>query len=167
MALAAPFTISRLFNAPRDLLFRVHTDPAHLAQWLSPEGFKNIYVSMDFQVGGIYHYGLENAEGMQLWGRQVFREIIPNEKIVLIQSFSNRAGGLARHPLAATWPLELLASTQFEDAGPGKTKLTISWLPHNADDIGNATFDHARDGMTQGFSGTFEQLDDYLKALQD
>ncbi|MES2183441.1 MAG: SRPBCC domain-containing protein [Pseudomonadota bacterium] len=166
MPQATPFTITRTFAAPRALLWQVQTEPAHLAQWLSPEGFRSVHAAMDFRVGGTYHYGLEGPGGMQMWGKQTFREIVPLEKIVYIQSFSDKDGGLTRHPMAATWPLEMLATTTFEDAGDGKTKLSVSWQPYASDEAGNATFDSARPGMEMGFGGTFTKLEAYLAQLQ-
>ena len=165
MSQAAPFSISRTFKAPRELVFSVHTSPAHLEKWMSPEGFKTIHAALDFRAGGSYHYGLEGPGGMQMWGKQVFREIEPGKKLVYIQSFSDKEGGLSRHPMSATWPLEMLATVTFEDAGPGQTKVTISWQPYNSDDTGNATFDAARAGMDQGFGGTFAKLEAYLATL--
>jgi uncharacterized protein YndB with AHSA1/START domain len=166
MNAVAPFIISRVLNAPRSLVYVVHTDPTHLAQWMSPEGFRTVHADMDLRVGGRYHYGLEGPNGHQMWGLQTFREIVPNERIVFIQSFSDKDGGETRHPMAPTWPLEMFATTAFEDAGQGKTRLTISWLPHNSDEAGNATFDSARNGMEHGFAGTLAKLESYLKTLQ-
>ena len=130
------FSISRDLKAPRALVYEVQTDAKHLANWLSPEGFKTIHAAMDFRVGGRYHYGLEGPDGMQMWGLQRFREIVPNEKIVLIQSFSDKDGGLARHPLSPEWPLEMLSTTTFEEIGPRMTRITISWRPYNSDEAG-------------------------------
>ncbi len=45
---------------------------------------------MDFRVGGTYHYGLEGPDGTQMWGKQVFREIVPNERLTFIQSFQTK-----------------------------------------------------------------------------
>ena len=163
---AAPFTISRDLKAPRALVFAVNSDPKHLANWLSPKGFKTIHADLDFRPGGSYHYGLEGPGGMTMWGLQRFLEIVPNEKIVLIQSFSDKDRNLTRHPMSPTWPLEMLATTSFEDIGPGLTRLTINWRPYNSDAIGNETFDAGRASMTGGFTGTFVQLEDYLAQLQ-
>lgn len=165
MSDAAPFSISRVFDAPRTLVYEVHTDPRHLEKWMSPEGFKTIHAKADFRVGGTYHYGLEGPNGMQMWGKQAFREIVPNEKLVYVQSFSDKDGGVTRHPAAASWPLEMLASTTFEDAGKGKTKVTTTWQPYNSDAAGNETFDQARAGMEQGFGGMFVKLESYLRTL--
>jgi uncharacterized protein YndB with AHSA1/START domain len=160
------FSISRDLKAPRALVYEVQTDAKHMANWLSPEGFKTIYAAMDFRVGGSYHYGLEGPDGMQMWGLQKFREITPNEKIVLIQSFSDKDGGLARHPLSPDWPLELLSTTTFEDIGPGTTRITISWRPYNSDEAGVRAFEAGRASMTNGFSGVLAKLEAYLARLQ-
>jgi len=160
----APFSIQRIFKAPITLVWPVLTEPKHVGNWLSPEGFKTIHADMDFRVGGAYHYGLEGPGGLQMWGKQVFREIAAPEKIVYLQSFSDKDGGLARHPMAATWPLEILAMTTCEEVG-GETKVTITWEPFNSDEAGNATFDAARAGMAMGFNGTLAKLEAYLAGL--
>jgi uncharacterized protein YndB with AHSA1/START domain len=162
----APYTTTRLLSAPRRLVFDVHTKPEHLAQWLSPPGFQVIHAKMSFVVGGTYHYGLEGPNGMQMWGKQTFREIVPNERLVYIQSFSDKDGGVTRHPASPQWPLEMLATLIFEDAGENKTKLTLSWLPHKADEAENQVFDAARESMDDGFGGMFDNLDIYLAKLQ-
>jgi uncharacterized protein YndB with AHSA1/START domain len=163
---AAEFSISRDLKAPRALVYEVQTDPKHLANWLSPEGFRTIHAAMDFRVGGTYHYGLEGPGGMQMWGLQKFREIVPNEKIVLIQSFSDKDGKLARHPMSSDWPLEMLSTTTFADIGPSLTRLTITWRPYNADEAGIRAFEAGRASMTGGFSGTLAKLEAYLAQLQ-
>lgn len=163
---AMPFSISRLLEAPRALVYQVHTDPEHLARWMSPAGFRTLLARLDLQPGGSYHYGLEGPGGLQMWGKQVFREIEPGARLVYLQSFSDPDGGLTRHPMVATWPLQMLATTTFEEAGAGQTRLTISWQPHDCDEVGHATFDGARAGMAQGFAGMLGQLEAYLARLQ-
>jgi len=166
MTPAAPFSISREFKAPLALVFATHTKPEHLEKWLSPEGFTTIHAQMDFIPGGQYHYGMEGPGGIQMWGKQVYREIIPNQKIVYIQSFSDKDGGLTRHPMSATWPLQMLGTTTFEAVDETTTRVTISWQPYEANEIENATFDSARDGMTHGFGGSFAKLEAYLARVQ-
>jgi uncharacterized protein YndB with AHSA1/START domain len=160
-----PFVISRVFHAPRPLVFEVYTQPHHLAQWLSPEGFHNIHTDMDFRVGGRYHYGIQGPGGMEMWGKQEFLQIDPNERLVQLQSFSTREGGLGSHPMAPTWPKYMHVTTTFEEV-PDGTHVTITWAPHESDDIGLQTFDAARPGMEIGFGGTFVKLDAYLQQLQ-
>ncbi len=161
-----PYSISHTFDAPRALVYQVSTQPEHVAHWLSPDGFENIHATMDFKVGGTYHYGLEGPGGMQMWGRQVYREIEPDARVVCLQSFSDKDGGVTRHPMVPNWPLEMLSTTTFDDDRPGKTRLTITWQPWQADAAGDAIFDGARLGMGMAFAGTFSKLESYLAQLQ-
>jgi uncharacterized protein YndB with AHSA1/START domain len=160
-----PFVIIREFRAPRALLWKVQTQVEHLQHWLSPEGFHTIHADMDFRLGGRYFYGIEGPNGLQMWGLQQFLEIIYERKIVHLQSFSNKEGGQSRHPMAPTWPAYMHVTATYEDS-PNGTVYSISWQPHESDDIGIATFDGARAGMQAGFAGTFTKLDAYLSQLQ-
>ena len=160
------FTTLRVLNAPRDLVYRVHTQPEHLQTWMGPDGFRSIHCAMDLRSGGSHHYGLEGPGGMQMWGRQAFREVVANEKLVYLQSFSDKDGGVARHPMAPTWPLEMLATTTFEDAGPGQTRVTIHWAPHDTDDVGRTVFETSRAGMEMGFGGMWTKLESSLATLR-
>jgi uncharacterized protein YndB with AHSA1/START domain len=87
MPTAALFTIARVFVAPRALLYAVNTDAKHLCAWMSPEGFQTIRADQDLRPGGTYHYGLTEPGGLEMWGKQRYVELVPNERIVLIQSF--------------------------------------------------------------------------------
>jgi uncharacterized protein YndB with AHSA1/START domain len=155
------FSISRTFDAPRELVWKAFSDPERMRHWWGPKGFKVIASEMDFRVGGTYHYGLRGPDGKDIWGKFVYREIVAPERMVLVTSFSDEAGGITRHPLAPTWPLEMLSTFLFEDVG-GQTKVTIKWLPLQPSDEERKTFEAGRDSMRQGWTGTFEQLGDYL-----
>ena len=160
-----PFSISRVFQAPRALVFKVHTDPVHLARWFGPAGTQVIKADMDLRPGGTYHYGLRTQDGAEMWGKQVYQEVVAPERLVFVQSFSDKNGGLTRHPMAPAGPLEMLSRVTFEEDGPGRTKLTVQWEPLNASAEERKAFDGARDGMDGGFKGTFDQLEAYLKTL--
>jgi len=161
-----PFIISREFRAPRTLLWQVQTQVEHLKHWLSPEGFQTVHADMIFRVGGRYHYGIEGPNGLQMWGMQQFLEIVPERKIVHLQSFSDKDGGLGRHPMAPAWPAYMHVTATYDDTAAGDTLYTIRWQPHESDALGIEAFDSAREGMNSGFAGTFSKLDAYLSALQ-
>jgi len=156
------FVISRVFDAPRDLVWKAFTDPEHMKQWWGPKGFTVIQSKMDLRPGGTYHYGMRAPDGSAMWGKFVYREVEAPERMVFINSFSDEAGGITRHPMAPTWPLEMLSIFTFEEEPGGKTKLTIRWAPHNATAEEQKTFNAGRDGMRQGWNGTLEQLTAYL-----
>jgi uncharacterized protein YndB with AHSA1/START domain len=155
------FVISRVFDAPRDLVWKCFTDPARMKEWWGPKGVTVVHSKMDLRVGGTYHYAMKTLDGSLMWGHQVYREIAPPERLVLINSFSDEKGGLTRHPMAPTWPLEMLSVFTFEDLG-GKTRFTVRWTPHNASEEERKTFDAGHASMTQGWGGTMEQLAAYL-----
>jgi uncharacterized protein YndB with AHSA1/START domain len=156
------FVLSRVLDAPRELVWKCFTDPAQMKHWWGPKGVKVVKSDMDLRVGGTYLYGMQVPNGPVMWGKFVYREIVPPEKLVFINSFSDESRGLTRHPMSPTWPLELLSTFTFEEAGPGKTKFTIRWSPHNATPEERKTFDAGQASMNQGWSGTLEQLETYL-----
>jgi uncharacterized protein YndB with AHSA1/START domain len=159
------FVISRTFNAPRDLVFKVWSDPTHTQHWFGPRGFTTPVCRQDLRPGGTLHYCMRSAEGHEMWGKFVYREVNPPERLVYVNSFSNAEGGLTRHPMSPTWPLEMLSTITFDEEG-GQTKVAVRWsvLP-SATPEECKTFNEGLGGMQHGWSGTFDQLDAYLAEL--
>lgn len=155
------FVISRVFDAPRELVYQAWSEPERMARWWGPKGFTVQVKQLDLRPGGMYHYCLKNPGGYEMWGKFVYREIVAPERLVFVSSFSDADGNLTRHPMSATWPLETLSTVLFEDEG-GKTKLTIQWIPMNATEEERKTFAEGKVGMEQGLGGTLEQLAAYL-----
>lgn len=160
------FVISRVFDAPRELLWQCFTQPERMKEWWGPKGVKVVKADMDLRVGGTYHYAMQPPSGDVMWGRMVYREITPPERIVLINSFSDEAGGLTRHPLAPNWPLQMLTVFTFEEQPDGKTKFTVHWSPYEATVEEQEVFDAGHASMTMGWSGTFENLEAYLAGMR-
>jgi len=96
-----------------------------------------------------------------MWGKFVYREIVAPERIVLVNSFSDEQGNLTRHPMSPTWPLEMLSTTTFAEH-EGRTTITVQWVPLNAAESERKTFETSHEGMRMGWTGTFEQLAQYL-----
>jgi uncharacterized protein YndB with AHSA1/START domain len=105
---------------------------------------------------------MRDAAGHVMWAKFVYREITAPQRLVWVHSFSDQAGGLTRHPLSPTWPLEMLTTVTFDEPRRGQTGVTIRWSPINATAEELKTFDAARDGMRHGWGGTFERLTAYL-----
>jgi uncharacterized protein YndB with AHSA1/START domain len=162
----ADFVIARVFDAPRDLVWECFTKPERMKEWWGPKGSTIVASKMDLRVGGTYQGAMRDPGGRVMWAKFVYREIVAPDLLVWVHSFSDEAGGLTRHPLSATWPLELLTTVMFDDLPGGKTNVTIRWSPLNATAEENKTFDAARDGMTQGWGGTFDQLASYLTSAK-
>lgn len=163
---SAEFEISRVFDAPRDLVWRCFTEPEHMKQWWGPKGVKVVKSEMDLRPGGTYHYAMQMPDGAVMWGKFTYREIVPPSKLVFINCFSDEHGGVTRHPMAPNWPLEMLSTFSFEALGNGKTRFTVRWAPYNATEEERKTFDAGHASMNQGWSGTMEQLEAYLAKAQ-
>jgi uncharacterized protein YndB with AHSA1/START domain len=156
-----PFVIARAFDAPRERVWRAWTERARLMQWFGPKGFKMPAAKIDFRPGGMFHYCMEAPNGDEMWGKFDYREITAPERIVFVNSFSDEDGGLTRHPLSPDWPLEMLSTITFAEQD-GRTTVTVRWVPLNATDAERKTFEAGRASMQQGWSGTMDQLTDYL-----
>jgi uncharacterized protein YndB with AHSA1/START domain len=163
--LGKPFTITRTFDAPRELVWQALTQLEHLGRWMSPAGMEPVPGSLELRVGGVYHYGMRAANGQTLWGRWTYREIVAPERLVVVVSFSDAQRGVTRHPMSATWPLFTLSTTTLTDEGRG-TRMTLEWQALDAELEEHATFDSAHAGMAQGWGGTMDQLAAYLARLQ-
>ena len=155
------FMISRVFDAPRELVWKALTEPERMKHWWGPKGFTVIASKMDLRPGGIYHYGLRAPDGSTMWGKFVYREIVRPERFVVVSCFSDEAGNITRHPMSPTWPREMLSTFVFAEQD-GRTTLTIKWSPLNADETERATFANAHPSMQQGWTGTLDQLAAYL-----
>ena len=161
-----PFVISRDFEVARPLLFSCFADVNRLAKWWGPRGVEIIRPSLDLRPGGMFHYGMASAEGQVMWGRMVFREIVPPEHIVFLNSFSDEHGSLARAPFFdGKWPLEILTRFDFAELGPGRSRFTVTWTPHEATAEEQATFDANRESMQGGWTGSLDKLTAYASTL--
>jgi uncharacterized protein YndB with AHSA1/START domain len=156
------FVTSRLFDAPRDLVWRCFTEPERMMAWFGPKGSVVVAAKMDLRVGGTYHGAMRDELGRIMWAKFVYREITAPERLVWVHSFSDEAGGLTRHPLSPSWPLELLTTVIFAEEPGGKTRVTLRWAPINATPEEQKTFDAAHQGMRGGWSGSFDRLAAYL-----
>ena len=96
-----------------------------------------------------------------MWGKFVYREVKPPERLVFVNSFSDEKGNIIRAPFSADWPLEVLSTLTFEEQN-GKTTLTLRGVPLNASDAERKAFEGMFGSMQQGWGGTLDQLAQHL-----
>lgn len=162
----APRTLvlSRVFDAPRAVLFQAWTTPAQVAAWWGPLGYVTTHCDMDIRPGGSFRVCMRSPEGVDHWKLGVYREIVAPERLVFVNSFSDASGGTTRAPfpqLKDKWPLEVLNVMTLAEEG-GKTTLTLRGGPINATEEERALFASQTNSMQQGFGGTFDKLAEYL-----
>ena len=161
----AVLTLTRVFNAPRAIVFKAWTEPERLAKWWGPKGFDFVVATMDLRPGGVFHYCMRGPNGMEMWGKLVYEDVVAPERLVFVNSFSDKDGGLTRHPMSATWPLEIHNTLTLTEQD-GKTTLTLYGGPVNATEAERQTYAAGRSGLQQGMAGSFAQLDAYLETLK-
>jgi uncharacterized protein YndB with AHSA1/START domain len=156
------FVINRSFDAPLDLMFDVWTDPRHFSQWLPPTGFKMEFLRADIRPGGSTFYVMEGAHG-KMYGRAEYLKIEKPGCIVYTQQFCDENEKITRHPMSPIWPETMLTTVKLAAEGPGRTRVTITWEPCGATTPEELeTFIKAKGGMTQGWTGSFDKLEEHL-----
>lgn len=134
-------TITRVFDAPRAKVWDAWTKPEHIAKWWGPKDFTGFATKNELQVGGMYVYCMRGAKGTDfdkdMWSAGIYKEVIPMEKIVASDYFSDAEGNKITpkdYGMPGEWPVdEMEVTVTFEDAGEGKTKVTVLHKGHPAD----------------------------------
>jgi uncharacterized protein YndB with AHSA1/START domain len=137
--------IERIFDAPRDLVFKCWTDPEHFARWIGPQGFTSAILAWELHPGGKYLIHKRGPDGQEHWQQGVFQEIVPPEKIVRTYCWVDDNGQPTRP--------ETLLTVRFVDMD-GRTKLILH----------QAIFESvsARDAHHGGWNSSLERLAEYL-----
>ena len=148
--------IERVFDAPRELVWRAWTEPEHMMRWWGPKGFTTPHCEIDFRVGGKMLNCMRSPEGQDYWSTGVYREIVPLERIVCTDSFADEKGNVVpatHYGMTADVPLETISTLTFEELD-GKTKLTLKHsIPASiAEQVG------AREGWSEAFDKLAEVL---------
>jgi uncharacterized protein YndB with AHSA1/START domain len=138
--------ITRVLDAPRDMVFAAWIDPAQAAQWWGPKGCITLSCKMDVRVGGEWRRSMRAPEGTEHHSRGVYREITPPERLVF--TFQWERGGAAGHGP------ETAVSITLVELGPNRTELTLR-------QEGFATVS-ARDEHNIGWSSCLERFAEYL-----
>ena len=146
--------ITRVFDAPRELVWKAWTEPAFVMQWWGPKGFTSPFCKMDFRVGGKFLCCMKSPEGQEFWNGGEYHEIVLHEKIVSSMYFSDAKGNKVE---PASYGIEHEAIVNaydvvtFEDFGNGQTKITF---------IGNETMENAKNsGQLEGWNQILDKFD--------
>lgn len=135
-------TATRVVDAPRELVYRVWTDPEHIAHWWGPNGFSTTIYEMDVRPGGVWRFVMHGPDGRDYQNRIVYVEVTPPERLVY-----DHVSGPKFH-----------ATVTFADVG-GKTAVTVRMLFDTA-----AERDHTAQqfGAVVGLQQTLGRLAGYV-----
>jgi uncharacterized protein YndB with AHSA1/START domain len=140
--------ITRIFDAPRALVFKAWTEPKHLARWWGPAGYTTPVCQMDPRAGGDYRFRMQSSEGADVWWHGVCREIIEPERIVWTCALDGANGKRISSETILTVTL---------DEHPRGTQLTLR----------QGIFDSSanREGHQRGWDSALARLADHLAAM--
>jgi PhnB protein len=151
--------ISRVVNAPRDIVWRAWTDPELIKAWWGPKTYTSPFAKFELWPGGKYLYCMRSPEGKDIWSAGTIREVVPQQRLVMTDSFSDSEGNIvnaAYYDMNADYPLESVVIVQLEDEGD-QTRMTMEY-----EDV-TAMPDDDLEGMKQGWNEMFDKLDVLLK----
>ncbi len=162
--------IERVFNAPRDMVWKAWTTPEMAKKWWGPKDFTAPSIKIDFRVGGKYVYCMHGPAGSEwdkdLYSAGVYKEIVPNEKLVVSDYFSDENGDKVDPTtvgMKSDMPDEMNVMVTFEDMDPptggGKTKLSIIYTPESQEQYDAMI----KSGMQEGWGTSLDKLAESLK----
>ena len=139
--------ITRVFDAPRSLVFQAWTRKEHLDRWCAPRGFTIPHSEGELRPGGRWRCCMRSPDGVDHWLSGTYREVVENELLVFTHTWEE--AGKRGH--------ETVVTVRFADQG-GKTKVTFH----------QATFEsvESRDGHAGGWTECLDILTDYLATLR-
>ena len=151
-------TAERTFAAPQTKLWQAFADPAKLARWWGPRGWETEIKHMDFQKGGYWHYGMKCVDpaqgdwfGKVSWGKGTFGTVHPQDLFEYVDAFCDEHGVVTPGmPVATT-------TMRFAEKA-GATKVTSTTVYPTAEALSQVL----NMGMEQGFSETWDRLDEFV-----
>ena len=136
--------LTRVFDAPRRMIYDAWTKPELLKRWFGPRGWTLSVCEVDFRVGGGFRFILRGPDGREMGMRGVYREIKPPERSVHMESFDD-------------YPGESQVTTVFEEDG-GKTTLTAT-IRYESKEVRDAVI---KSGMEHGAAESYDKLAELL-----
>jgi uncharacterized protein YndB with AHSA1/START domain len=153
--------LERVFDAPRELVFTMFSQPEHLVHWWGPRGWELPVCTVDFRPGGVWHYCMKCVDasqgefyGMESWGKAVYKRIVEPESIAYTDYFSD-ADGNENESLPSTE-----VTIDFIDLG-AKTKIISRSAYVSAESL-QKVMDM---GMLQGITETWDRLEERLREV--
>lgn len=157
------YVLERVFEAPRELVWKAWTDPALLPRWYGPR-VETIVHRLEVRPGGLWLNEMR-WDGKSSYQRVEYSEVTPPERLVWLHSTADADWNVVSNPMMPDWPRTLLTSVTFEEDG-GRTRLRLTWEPHEASEAEIACFAGALAGLDKGWGAGMELLAELLAELQ-
>lgn len=163
MANLPTYVLERVFDAPRELVWKTWTDPKLVPRWYGP-GVKSIVHRHELKPGGLWLHEMQWSSNSK-YERIEFTEVTQPQRLVWLQSAADADWNVASSPMMPNWPRVLLTTVTFEEAG-SQTKLRLTWVPHQATPAEIACFASAMAGVDKGWGAGMKLFAELLAELQ-
>ena len=157
------YVLERTFGAPRALVWKAWTDPALLPRWYGPR-VETIIHRLELKPGGLWLLEMRWG-GSSNYQRVEYTEVTPPQRLVWLHSNSDADWNVTTSPMMPDWPRVLLTTVTFEEDGD-RTKVRLTWVPHEASAAEIACFAAALDGMDKGWAAGMKLLAELLAELR-
>lgn len=158
------FVINRSFKAPIEKVFEMWTNPKHFSKWMGPTGSTMENISAEIEEGKTLFYKMTLDGKLTMFGKINYQKIERPNYFQYTQIFCDENGNISRHPLVPVWPETMQTKVWFTKEEEGHTRVTLIWEPLGV--VSKEEMDifmNMRSGMTQGWTGSFDKLEDQLK----
>jgi uncharacterized protein YndB with AHSA1/START domain len=157
------YVLERVFDAPRDLVWKAWTDPKLLPRWYGPN-VETIVHRLDLKPGGLWLVEMK-WRGKSNYQRIEYNEVTLPERLVWLHSNSDANWNVTLSPMMPDWPRVLLTTVTFEEDG-GRTKLRLTWIPYEASEAEVVCFTAAIERIGKGWDAGMELLAKLLAELR-
>lgn len=157
------YVLEREFDAPRELVWKVWTDAELLPRWYGP-GVETIVHHLEVKPGGLWLDEMRMGGGSH-YERIEYTEVTPPERLVWLHSVCDADWNVAANPMMPDWPLVLLTTVTFDQDG-GRTRLRLTWEPHEAIAAETAAFAGAMGSLDRGWGAGMELIGELLAEMQ-
>ena len=162
--IAAEVVVSRVFDAPRALVFEVWTKAAHFTRWFGPFGAEVVDCELDPRPGGVIRFG-HRFRGTTLHVKGTFREVIPDERLVFTMWFVDESGHPVRHPMFDDWPLDaMIGTTVVLESVEGGTRVTVAQWMTPSEAASHPSVVREQELAREGWAQVIARLGDHLQA---
>ena len=140
------FSMARVFDAPRELVWKVYTNPELVPEWWGPSQYTTVVDKMEVKTGGVWRYIQTDAEGNEFAFNGVYKEVTPPERLAYTFEFEPMAGHISTDTLT------------FEELPGGKTKITARTTFDTLEDLEGML----QSGMETGAVETWDRMEELL-----
>ena len=162
------YVLERVFDAPRELVWKTWTDPELVARWYGPN-VETVVHRLEAKPGGLWlvemKWGDASKGVTSRYERIEYTEVTPPSRLVWLQSVTDADFNWAPNPMMPDWPRVLHTVVTFEADGD-RTKLRLTWTPHEATDAELACFAGAIANLDKGWGAGMKVLEELLAELQ-